>query len=130
MKHADCYTSYEYLKEHLYSKPQLYENSFRKLQSYLIIFRAFESLQHFLGFLAKPDQPNNLDAGQIRLRFRQELFRLDKAKPWLRPEITEMLMFVLWDDLVEKYGTGEGFSESYWDLMQEMQPQIAQIDTD
>ncbi len=119
-KHADSYTSYEFLKEHLYSKPHLYENSFWTLQGYLIVFKAFESLQHLLGFLAEQDRQNKHQTDQIRLRLRQELFRLDKAKPWLRPEIVEMLLFILWDELVEKYGREEGFSESYWDLIMEL----------
>jgi hypothetical protein len=65
---------------------------------------------------------------------KQDLFKLDKAQRWLRPEIVEMLLFVLWDELrrdrehplerselVLKYGWEEGFSEAYYDLMMEME---------
>src|SRR3989339_1791753 len=112
-KHADTVTSYEYMLEHLYSKPHLYENSFRKVKGYLMRFRAFESLQHLLEFLAEQARQNKLQTGQMRLVLKLDLFKLDKAQRWLRPEIVEMLLFILWDELVEKYGREEGFSEAY-----------------
>ena len=149
-KHADTVTSYEYMLEHLYSKPHLYENSFRKVKGYLMRFRAFESLEHLLEFLAEQARQNKLQTGQMRLVLKLDLFKLDKAQRWLRPEITEMLLFILWDELrsdspaksginsvplragVEAYGMDDRFAEAYFDLMMEMeenrmQPQITQI---
>ena len=120
-KHADTVTSYEYMLEHLYSKPHLYENSFRKVKGYLMRFRAFESLEHLLEFLAEQARQNKLQTGQMRLVLKLDLFKLDKAQRWLRPEIVEMLLFILWDELVEKYGREEGFSEAYYDLMCELE---------
>jgi hypothetical protein len=111
-KHPDEVTSYEFLKEHLYDRPHSdrYENSFRELRPYLFKFRVFDSLAVMLDFLK--NQPP-----ETRQLFKPDLFNLDKSKPWLRPAIVEMLMFILWDDLVLKYGRDEGFAEGYWDLM-------------
>jgi hypothetical protein len=122
-KHADNYTGYEFLLEHLYNKPKLYEVGFRKVRGYVMVLQNFITLPHLLEFIsARPKD--------IRDRLKRHLITLSQTHKWLRPEIIEILMFVLWDDLKEQYGTGERFSESYWDLINEMEPQIAQIGGD
>ncbi|MFH1231034.1 MAG: hypothetical protein V1709_06000 [Planctomycetota bacterium] len=138
MKHPDEYTSYEYMKEQLYDKPHLYEKSFQTIRPYVLNLQNFESLKHLISFTSafgetspsRPDGRGSPEAAggqsrnkKIRLRLKSDLITMDKTHRWLRPEIVEILMFILWDDLVENYGTGERFSESYWDLINEMEPQ-------
>src|SRR3989339_113400 len=113
-KRADNYVSYEFLLEQLYNKPKLYEVGFRKVRGYVLVLQNFITLPHLLEFIGS--RPKD-----IRDRLKQHLITLSQTHKWLRPEIVELLMFILWDDLKEQYGTGERFSESYWDLIYELE---------
>lgn len=109
--------SYEFLKEHLYDKPHLYERSFRKIRPLVTMLKCFEGLAHLLEHL-KSDYDKS-----FRSVLKADLKEVAGKYPHLFPQVVEVLMFVLWDNLVEKYGRGERFSESYWDLICELKQQ-------
>jgi hypothetical protein len=122
--------SYEFLKAHLCAKPNLYEPSFGFLKPYSIFLRSFDSLRHLLRFntgLRCRRIPSLRRGASFRRKVKAELLNLGLARYDLRPAIIAVLMLVLWDDLVKQYGTGEEFSNSYWELMMEFEPQITQI---
>lgn len=103
--------SYEFLKKELYDKPGLYERSFRALQDYSPLMKNFPSLKRLLDFVR---------GHRRRIReIKKELVGLARTHQWLRPQVMEILLFVLWDDLRDKYGEGEGFSDGYYDLIAE-----------
>ncbi|MEK7309311.1 MAG: hypothetical protein AAB038_00655 [Planctomycetota bacterium] len=116
-KHADSYTSFEFLKEQFYDQPGLYEASFRLVRPYLYILRSFGSLKRLLEFAA-----DNKPA--IRQDIAKDLKALARVYPHLKQQIIEVLMFVLWDEWLDKYGTGRRFSKGYWDLIQEIEPRM------
>jgi len=113
-KMADEQTSYEFLKTNLYDQPQLYEESFRKVREHLDSLKDFESMAQLRDFARTQDKA-------VREGLKTNLMGLDQIHNELRPAIVEVLMFVLWDELVTRYGTDEEFSECYWDLIQELE---------
>ena len=107
--------SYQYLKEFLYSQPHHYERSFRTLRPFVLLLQCFETLKALLDYIAgEYDQT-------IRRCLKDDLKEALAKYPHLFPETVEILTFVLWDELVEKYGRGERFSEGYWDLIRELE---------
>lgn len=114
MKREDKPNSYSFLKEQLYDRPEFYEAGFRVIRGYAVSFRNFADIRHLTAFAGARDE-------SVRLRLKSDLAALDRLQPWLRPRIVEIMMFLLWEDLVRQYGTGETFSESYWDLMMELE---------
>jgi len=105
-KRPDELTSWEYLKIHLYDKPHLYETSFQKIRPFVKGLKKFRTLAKWL----KGGKP-----GWTKVK------KLDRLHPELRPEIVEILMFALWEDLTEVYGMGDGFADSYWELIMELE---------
>jgi hypothetical protein len=116
-RHPDTLTSYEFLKEQLYDRPQLSEASFRLIRPYLCILRSFGTLKHLLRFVAE-NKP------AIRQDITRDLRALARVYPFLKKQIIEVLMFVLWNEWMEKYGIGRQFSRGYWELMQEIEPRM------
>jgi hypothetical protein len=131
--------SYEFLKEHLYNKPGLYKRSFQVVRDYSPLLRNFASLRHLLDFTLavggttyRPgivgcksyfQQPNYVQLHRRCIsEIKMELVNLARTHQWLFPRVTEILLFVLWDDLVDKYGKGERFSQGYLDLILEISP--------
>jgi hypothetical protein len=107
--------SYAFLKEQLYDKPGLYENGFREVKPFINSLQSFATLTQMRDFCASQsrDYRNKLKSDLIAFA------RTQKVKP-LFPRVIEVLMFAVWTDLVDDYGTGERFSDSYWDLINEI----------
>ncbi|MBI4834418.1 MAG: hypothetical protein HY811_06340 [Planctomycetes bacterium] len=114
MKRPDELNTYEYLSIHLMGKRRLYEKSFALVKEHTKALSKFRSLTALMVFFrqSRPEET---------LPVKEALFRLDKEKPSLRPQIVEVLMLVMWDELEREYGTHDGFRNSYWDLIQELE---------
>lgn len=111
--------SYAFLKAHLYDKPGLYEPGFRLVRDYSMLLRNFSSLSHLLDFV----QTHRSCLGEIKM----ELVNLGRSHQWLKPRVMEILLFVLWDDLLDTYGKSERFSQGYMDLMLEISPATTEL---
>jgi hypothetical protein len=103
--------SYEFLKEHLYTQPHRYEKSFQTVRPHIILLRCFETLAHLKEHL-KTDYDKT-----FRKAVKTDLKELVNKYPHLFSPVMEILLFVLWDDLVERYGKEEGFAKGYWELI-------------
>lgn len=103
--------TYEFLKEHLYNQPHRYDKSFQAVRPHIILLRCFETLPHLLDYLQ-----DDYDRHIARC-LKADLKELTLKYPHLFPEIIEILLFVLWDDLKERYGTGQGLAQGYWELI-------------
>ena len=106
--------SYEFLKENLYTRPHRYEKSFQSVRPHVILLRCFETLAHLKGYL-KDDYDRH-----ITRCLKADLKEAAAKYPHLFSPVIEILLFVLWDELQERYGTGEGFAQGYWELIQEV----------
>ncbi|MBI4833214.1 MAG: hypothetical protein HY811_00110 [Planctomycetes bacterium] len=114
--------TYEYLSIHLMGERKLYEKSFEMVKIQVRELKKFRSLNALMAFFsyAKGEDALPRDKAEAFL-IKEALFRLDEETPSLRPQIVEVLMIAMWDELAQKYGTHEGFRNSYWDLLLELE---------
>jgi len=120
-KRPDDYNSWEYLKEHLYDLAWQggFSEEFSSLKAVLPQLMSYEHLVDLLKALSR--------AGGRRLSGEviRDLVRVYQTRFDLRPASGLVLMLVLWDDLTESYGKGDGFANSYWDLFQTLETEHA-----
>ncbi|MFA5794241.1 MAG: hypothetical protein WC980_04155 [Candidatus Brocadiia bacterium] len=116
MKKPDEVTTCEFLYEHVYSKPGLYEPDFQKIRPYLIPLRCFGSLRHLAKFAL-----DNKKA--VRESLAADLKALARLYPWMRNQILEVLLFVCWPDLargIETDDDDERFYQRYTRLIEDV----------
>jgi len=109
--------SFEYLAEHLYEwahkNPEL-ADAFEGLKVILPYLKRYANLSKVLDRIAKGNQ-------RLRNRLGKDLIRLYMPEPGLGQTTMELLLLVLWPDLIALYETlpesafdGEPFAEIYW----------------
>ncbi|MBI4712331.1 MAG: hypothetical protein HY762_03370 [Planctomycetes bacterium] len=110
--------SYEFLKEHIYEKSYLYEKDFQAVRPYNLFLQNFETLAHLVAFMEEAAKEESII--KVRQLLKKDLEDLARRRRALRTQAITVLLFILWGELAEQYGTGVNFPDGYYQLIQDL----------